>query len=145
MRTGPQVRFFYYIRLNLFIMDIFDEFIDEFFASIDKKMNDLKKNIEKTYDVSSAFFKKRCNYKIEEHEDANNTWTLETWTDITGMFKYSRKVTTSKTFDSSSEETTTHKPTIDELKVQMRKFADNLDYEKAAIVRNLIKDMESGK
>lgn len=130
---------------------MFDEIFDEVFANFGKTMKSIedeanrfqKKMEERMKEVMDLpqMFGKPYNYKAETGEDEHNTWKQETWTDKSGMFKYSRKTVTAKTGSKVTKENEVKAPTVDELKAKMEEHAKNHEYEKAAELRDIIKEM----
>lgn len=131
---------------------MFDDIFDEAFAHFGKAMKTIEDETNKFQqkfesrikDImdTPSMFGKPYNYKKDTGEDATSTWTHETWTDASGMFKYSRKVVKSKGSEKVTKEEEVKKPTVDELKAKMAEHANNHEYEEAAKLRDLIKTME---
>jgi len=130
-----------------FFEDVFSGF-ENTIKSFEKQATEFQKRMEdrmkEVFDMPTMFGTPH-NYKTETGEDANTTWKHETWTDKSGMFKYSRKTVHAKTSDKVTKEEEVKKPTVDELKAKMEEYAKSHEYEKAAKLRDIIKEMESQK
>jgi len=125
-------------------MDIFeriDEFRSNFEYGMNEFLNKISDEINKPFNVPSAT--KKFNHMTDTGEDETNTWTNERWTDSTGMFKFYRKVVTSKVGQKVTKEDEVKEPTTDELRIQMDVYAKDQKYEKAAEIRDIINKRES--
>lgn len=72
------------------------------------------------------------NKKVEELETKTHTIKNETWTSLDGELVYKRQVVESKSVPEVS---------LENLKLEMKLAVDNEDFEKAAKIRDKIKDL----
>lgn len=81
--------------------------------------------------------------KTEKGQDSNGEWVKQTFTSKDGSYVVTSFVRTSNLASKNSKEPTSSK--IDDLKVELQSCVEKQDFEKAAKLRDKIKEIENNK
>lgn len=107
---------------KMFLLSLFDEIFNSDF-------NWEVKNFPKENDPN-------FNKSVEEVENDTHVIKNETWTSVDGKSVYKRQIIESKKKSS---------PNIDNLKLEMKKAIEEENFERAAELRDKIKEIEKGE